>query len=533
MKNHILLLSLLCPLFLFGQNDAQNLNFLWGDLQKDSRMLTPYGLIGYDDTGVYTMKVEKSNPSIYTYHLRGLILEHYDNKMNLTKSYPINPKAYSKRKPSFEQIIQIGRKLYLFLSFKHKGDNTLYVQGIDKQTLKPTPDLKKIAKINYRGSFENNKGYFDCQIARDSSKILIYYQLPLSNQGEERFGFHVYDGDFNLLWEKGVTLPYENRLFHVNDYKIDNEGNVYLSGKLFERRPALQSSERVNHSYRVVGFFQNGEEVRQYEPTLQEKYITSMIMVPDTSSQYVICSGFYADKRNLGISGSYFIKIDNKTQKISVNKNKPFEVNFMTQNMKKSDKNRVEKRAETGKDIGLKDYYLKLIWHKTSGNITLIGEQYNGFSPGYYNRRLTYARFNHIIVINMSPDGEVRWVHKIPKRQIAADGKMYALSHAYSADIKDKLYFIFNDLPKNLSLTDNEVPELLNGDVLSGNLRQSVVSLVEIDESGKKTKKALFSADQADTYIQPIFYRYTRNNEMILLGKKGDKHRYIKVILDK
>jgi len=450
--------------------------------------------------------------------------------LNLTKSYQINPKAYSKRKPTFEKIIQIGKKLYLFVSFKQKGDNILYVQGIDKQTLRPKSDLKKIAEINYTGASKNNTGYFDCKISRDSSKVLVYYKLPFGISKKERFGFNVYDDDFNLLWEKAVTLPYKDRLFYVNGYQIDNEGNVYMSGKLFEDPPSFDFN-RTTHSYNILGFFQNGEEVRQYKPKLEGRYIANMIMVLDTSSQYVICSGFYSDKKTLGISGSYFMKIDNKTKKMSINKYKPFKVNLMTKNMKKSDKNRIEKRAEKDKDIGLQGYYLKLIWHKVGGNITLIGEQYNGLRPRY--NRLNHARYNDIIVVNMSPDGEVEWTHKIPKRQFAVNNKIHGLSHAYSSNINDKLYFIFNDLPQNLSLTNSEVPELVNGDVVLGNLRQTVVALVEIDESGKKTKRALFSADQADVYIQPIFYSYTRNHEMTLLGKKGDKHRYIKVLLDK
>jgi len=61
MKNHIIILSLLFPLFVFGQNNTQNIKLLWGDLQKDSRVLMPTGLVGYDDTGIYTIKVEKSH----------------------------------------------------------------------------------------------------------------------------------------------------------------------------------------------------------------------------------------------------------------------------------------------------------------------------------------------------------------------------------------------------------------------------------------------------------------------------------------
>ena len=83
----------------------------------------------------------------------------------------------------------------MFTSLKNNKlkQNFLFVQSINKKTLLLNNDLKQIAQIDYAGNRKYNAGNFNYKTSRDSSKILIYYDLPYEQGASEKFGFHVFD----------------------------------------------------------------------------------------------------------------------------------------------------------------------------------------------------------------------------------------------------------------------------------------------------------------------------------------------------
>ena len=51
------------------------------------------------------------------------------------------------------------------------------------------------------------------------------------------------DKNLNQIWDKKVELPYQDQLFEIEGYQIDNQGNVHLLGILFnEKKKEYQKS---------------------------------------------------------------------------------------------------------------------------------------------------------------------------------------------------------------------------------------------------------------------------------------------------
>ena len=137
--------------------------------------------------------------------------------------------------------------------------------------------------------------------------------------------------------------------------------------------------------------------------------------------------------------------------------------------------------------------------------------------------RTTYRyHYNDIIVVKVLEDGSIEWAEKIPKVQISTNDSGFYSSYNLSV-VRDKLYFVFNDNPKNLT---NQGDGKLKNYLLN---KESLVVLVTMNQKGEQVKEALFDAREAEVYIRPKVGKQTGFSETILFGQKKKKQRLAKV----
>lgn len=530
MKKVFLIFNLFAFLALhaIGQKKSDKVNVLWGPEQEASRKSTLSDIVGYDETGIYALKRKESG--MY-FSNTSLTLEHYDKKMAPTKSIEVELEAQGKE-TDFEFIIHIDNVMYLFSSFANQKlkKNFLFAQRINKKTLLPEKEIKQIGEIDYAGKSKHNSGNFQFTTSRDSSKLLIYYNLPYDKGENEKYGFQVLDKNLNQIWDKKVELPYQDQLFEIEGYQIDNQGNVHLLGILFNEKKKEKRLGKPNYKYQILSYYNNGSEFREYSVSIEGKFLTDMeIAVNDR--QEIICGGFYSSEGTFSIEGSYFIKINSQTKEIVSKEFQKFSLDFITQNMSEKEERKTKKDAEKGKDIELFKYALDDIILRDDGGALLIGEQYyvrevttySTDSKGGQTSHTSYIyHYNDIIVINLSPDGKISWTEKIAKTQISSnDGGFYA-SYVLFVD-KDKLHFVFNDNVNNLTYKGEGKPESFNKGV------KSIVTLITLDIQGKQTRESMFAFSDANVLIRPKVCEQISEKELILFGQKNKLHRFAKV----
>lgn len=511
----------LVALLSFGQVKSKKVTILWGAEQKESKKSTLSDIVGYDKTGFYAIKREK----------KVLTIEHFNMQMNKTKSIELNLEEQNKEK-EFEFIINLNKKLYLFSSFRNQKlkKNFLFMQTIDNKSLLLNKDLKMIAEIDYSENSRYNSGSYSYELSRDSSRVLIYYNLPYNKGESEKFGFHVFDNNFNQVWEKNVVLPYKDELFEIQDYKVDDTGNVYLLGVIFKGKRVERRKGEPNYKYQILSYTGNGSEMREYPVEIPGTFLTDM-QIAINDDQDIICGGFYSAEGTFSIKGSYFLKINSETKEILTKEFKEFGIDFITQNMTEKKEEKAKKRAESGKDIELYQYDLKDIILRDDGGAVLIGEQFyvvtttvkmsNG-NGGTTTSSTSQYFYNDIIVISISPDGSIDWNEKIPKKQVTVnDGGFYS-SFAVSV-VKDKLYFVFNDHPNNLFYKKQGKLSNFNKGP------DSVMVLVELDSQGNQTREALYNAKKSGILTRPKVCEQISDNEMILFGQDNKIHRFARL----
>ncbi len=547
MKKQIGLLALfiLAVTFTFAQEKSDKVEISWGDEFKTSRRATLSHLIGHDETGIYALKTKRNILGLVK---KTVYLEHFDNEMNRTTAVELELEENGKEK-DYEFIVQMNNDLHVFSSYKNQKlkKNFLFVQPLDKNTLQPSGPSEKVAEISYRSYGKYNSGNYAYRMSRDSSKVLVYYNLPYKRGENEKFGFHVYNNNMELLWEKDVELPYKDGLYRVDGFNIDNSGNVHLLGMVFDNNRALRRSGRSGHNADVVTFRSKrkgkpnyhyeinsyrdlGESETKYPIEIKGKFLSDMQITINEDSD-IICGGFFSKVGTFSIKGAYFLKIDSETKEIVSESFKNFGIDFITSTMRKGKKKRTKKKAAKGKNVELYEYDLDEIVLKDDGGAILIGEQYyirvvttttSNANGGTSTTTTYHYYYNDIIAINMSSDGQIEWAKKIAKRQHTTnDGGFYS---SYSLSVKDdKMYFIFNDNVKNMDYKgDGKIANFTKS-------KKALAVLVTLDNNGNQEKEALFTAKEAGILCRPKVCEQISNDEVILFGQRKKKQRFSKM----
>jgi hypothetical protein len=505
----------------YGQTKSNDVKVFWGEEVKASKKLTLSEVLGYDKTGYYMLAREG----------RDLLIEKYDKNLGPAGSEEIEiKKDKTVKNREFEFIIYFNQKIYLFSSAdnRHDKSNTLYVQTVDKNSLKPNDDVKSICSITYES--KRNDGSFSCRVSRDSSKLLIYYQLPYKKKDYEQYGFQAYDLNLKKLWENEVTLPYMDQLFSVDKVSVDDEGNAYVLGKLYKDKVKEKVKGKANYDYHIFAYMNGGKDNKEYTCQIPEKFITDISFTVSNSGE-LICAGFYSDKFTNAARGCFYMDIDPKTKTVKATNLKEFSMDFLTQYVSEKDQKKMEKKAAKGEEPELPSYDIDKLILRDDGGVLVVGEQYwievvstyvPGPNGGGSYRTTYYYHYNDIIVININAKGVIEWAQKIPKVQLSQnDGGFYS---SYALSIKDdKLYFIFNDSKDNYNLK----PGAAFKNFEFG--KDALVTMVTMDKSGNTKREALFGHEDVEIITRPKVCEQISPNEMLIYGQKKKAHQFAKL----
>jgi len=525
------LIILVVTLSFLEQSFAQNLNFKikWGKEFKASGRSSLNDIVGHDAKGIYVVKER------YRSALAGgtdYTLEHFDNNFSPAQSFDLDMEEEG-NDCQVDYILHLKNKIFLFYSVADRKSklNTLFVKEVDKTTLQPKKEKKKIGEINYEGKSKHNTGRFFFRISRDSSKVMVVYSLPYEEDDPEAFGFNVLDDQLNSIWQKDISIPYSDKLFDIESFRVDNQGNAYLLGLVYKEKRKSKRKGLPNYSYEVFAFRDKGTAMKQYPIHLEDRFLSDM-QIEILDNRNLVCAGFYSEKGTLSIRGTYFLVVDASTKEIKTKSFKEFDIDFITQNMSEREAEKVTRKEEKGEEVEMYEYDLDKLLVGKDGSAMLIGEQYfmrsvtsTTMINGMMSTRTTYHYYyNDIITVKINPSGQIQWAQKIPKSQHTInDGGFY--SSYTMAIVNGKVCFLFNDSPKNLE-------EETKGRPANYNAKKSVVVIVSLDQNGNLTKQPIFNAVDAEVIMRPKVCEQISNKEIILFGQRKKNQQFARLTFE-
>ncbi|MGD1844030.1 MAG: hypothetical protein ACFB10_01390 [Salibacteraceae bacterium] len=472
-------------------------------------------LIGSQDEYTYTAWGQKGSLKI--------------QKLN-ERLEPINEilieRKYQGKSMDYEFSLLHGKAIRLFFSFYNKKAKKKYllVKTLNLSDLNVMDELKTIGSIDAqqkgislgRGSSSETSGAFSYSMSRDENKLMIFFGNPGAKPGYEGFTFQVYNQEFEKEWEKEVELPYVNKLFSITDIRVDNPGNIHIAGK--EYKPGRNENKRSEEfDYRIISWYQDTDRVTDYKVALQDEKIITDLQYAFNDKGELVCSGFYSNDDYRNVTGTFFLRIAVKDNKLLSRSIKEFDFEFVTQFMSDRQKKKAVKKEARGRDVELYEYDLDDIVLRDDGGAILIGEQYyvqvvtrTSTNANGQMRTTTdyYYHFKDLIVVNISPEGNIDWNIRIPKIQVTRNDGGYRSSYHLKV-VNNKIYFLFYDDDDNFELDPDEKPQ-------RGGFES--IALVELEQSGEYVKYKFIPKEDIQVSMVPKQFSYLNEQEVLLYG---------------
>jgi hypothetical protein len=462
-------------------------------------------------------------------------IEHYNSDGRLIRSAKVAiEKENTKR--FFNGVFYNEGRLYLVTNFFRGSDNTnlLSVQSVDSETLLAEKNIRDIAEIPYRFGLFYWENHYTIKVVGDN--IYALHTGPAKDSEQVLLGINVFDLDFQLQWKHYQTLGYDEKLFHLEDYDVDESGTVRVMATVFKDKKRKVINGQPNYEYHFFSFSNKGSEYNEHTLELGDKFITEMRFSyrPDGD---IACAGFYSDKMSWfwtnPIAGAFYISLDPATTAIKMEDYEPFSKDFL--NSFTGD--------DTGKEgKGLKNIQLKSIHFLDNGGAVFTAEEvtqsqtditytlssfsvtrtefntYYTTTSTTYNVNWTNYQFDNIIVLKINSQGTIEWAKVVPKKQhTAADGGMF--SSFATTYYGGRVFLIYNDNPKNLTSADRKIYGFRKND-------EAVAVCATINLDGNITKEALFSAGDVNTLMCPASCRQISENRLEIYGKKGNRFKW-------
>lgn len=521
----ITFLIIICSAFMPGSKPKAK----WSNELKSDKNTSLRDIIAKDKTGFYTLNNYRKGRNN-----NDVIINHYTYNLSEKKG-PVIDLNYGKKDRNFEEVIDFAGELRLFTSFLNKKNKQdyLFVETIDKSSLKSKRDIQKVAQASFdvrRGKKQIGSSTFQFISARDSSKLLIFSNLPIDKKkANELIGCTVLNDKMQVEWNNIIEIPYPDYLFSIKDVSVSSNGDVYVLGKLFEDKVKDVKRKQINFKYQVIGYKNYGKEKVIYDVTLPEKFITDM-QITINSDNDIICAGFFSNELQYNIDGTYFLKIDGASKAILSSNIKEFEKDFFLQNLSDKQERKTEKKLAKGKDVDVKDFDIRSLIVRQDGGVVMIGEQYRMYivtntTTGANGQTITtttyHYEYDEVLVVNISPSGNIDWYSRIPKFQHTINDNGRYSSFALMVQ-NDKLHFVYNDNPDNIKLDDKK------GRFAVWNKRpkNSVVMFATIDNAGSLTRIPMINAKDAEIMTRPKMCEQISDYQFVLFGEKRKSYKF-------
>lgn len=489
---------------------AQKITIQWGPEFQESKWSSIYQIYGRNDENLYAFRYEKLEPHIDSYNIHTLDRV-YSKPLKFPESYNKDLLKNLTRKEMFKLKDRI---LMYWTKIDHKQDiHSAYFNTVDLKTGVVNQDLKLIDEIKNinRRSF----GGFKYVISNDSAKFLFYHDEPYSKDEPQRYAAQLMGPDLEKIWSKNFQVNEPERWFEISAFEIDRDGTYYQLVK----NVAVQKTAREvpDYKWQIISYRNESNETKIYDLALTNKLIKDIRFEIDSNGD-IVCAGFYSipntdskDKSNIEVlKGSFYMKFDKTSHELLLNRTFEFDKKLIDEFIKDE-----HDESEGISNLEIKDF----IFEEERGMVMLAEQFFNRQKCYTSNEGRRYCDdhlyYNSILVINYDTLGNIKWSRSIPKLQYTINDRG-SYSSFFNIISSDKLFFVFNDDPKNF---ENPQPKKR---VVMKSPKKSIAVLAEIDMNGKLTISELFNNRDLETICRPGFsFQDSENGAFIYAERKG------------
>jgi hypothetical protein len=282
-------------------------------------------------------------------------------------------------------------------------------------------------------------------------------------------------------------------------------------GKAYFRQKRFKAEER-KFQYELVRLHKGGIETQVFD--IPGKY--SEAVKPLWKGDQLICTGFYADRKDDRYNGLEYFEVDPETLSILKRKYNPFSEQFM-----------LDKFGQQTEKV-IKNLVFKGAHFTADGSLLFNAEEFfttESMQPNASGGRVKIERYHHndIVSAKLDPEGNMVWARNINKTEVTQGDGAYT---SYSSYTKDGQTYFFLCLA-------TEQPQLIGNQRLifkQGFSRNRNVFVIRLDGDGALSYEKIIDSDEARLPLMvSIPFVNQEDNRLLFYAKQGSRKQLVSV----
>ena len=521
MKKGCVFVALMAVIQMAAQDTPNGMNVKFGPVlhSKETALDGMIDLLSHDEGGYLVLSSDKN----FFY------FDKLDNDLVSVTTRSLPKVRFHEKELILKAHYSNGRELLLLFQCEDRKEDKVYLlaQRVNLQELNYSGELE----ILEENSYEKRRyisGYQTC-VSQGGSKFLVFTSSPGENGTPEKYSFRVFGDGLTELWQKDVELPYPNERFQSLDVVVDEGGSVFLTCKYYERTwKEAKKNDLVPYTYHILGIFDKGSVIKDFEVLLGNKYVHTMGCGLDVNGD-ILATGAYSNTAETGAKGIFFIRIDRSTKQVVKQSTRELDFDFITGSLSEKSKAKLQKKEQKAEDYGIPNLVLRQIVMHDDGSISMVGEVFYTYVACTVDSRgsrscITYYVYGDIIVIKADREGELQWTKRIEKFQRTGDGPYFS-SYIMLPQAGD-LVFLYNDNPKNYITTrpGNEPPKAR----YTYTFKAISTYMAEINDEGMIRQGELFRHEKNSPFFIPKLSS-VKDGEFFLYLRRGKRIQFCSV----
>ena len=433
-----------------------------------------------------------------------ILFDVFDNDLNKTHNLVVK----SDKKERYIGEVVYGDEIKVFTVFSPKAKERLvYCHTFNiKSGSHNKKKLFEATVAKKRFLFGNRK---DRQTSIDISPNGKYLAMATDNiyKDVNDYAIRVFDATtLEHIYTKSYQ-KHEEKYFQHNDISINDDGVVFVLGKLYENGKKEKKKGEANYSFILNKITEKANE--EISISLDDQHIRNLrISIVDNKLHLI---GFYSEKRTGKIKGGCNFIIDSDIFSVASKNNYelPLDVYEDLYGDKKG-----SRKKEKGKE--LTNFYIDYVLKDSQGNTYLLAEEFyitqtyvsTGMNNGYWQ---TVYHYDDILIFKFGASGNLDWGRSIFKR---------SNSPSYNAFLKDDELHVLLNSGKNLLEKDDGRTKVSKGWFESSSLYDIVYN---------STGEVIYSKIQDNkgkTYYQPFYGTY-QDGKFIMMSSGRKKRQFM------
>ncbi|MEZ4776473.1 MAG: hypothetical protein R3D00_25075 [Bacteroidia bacterium] len=506
-------------------------------------IITSPEILGSDESGYYVYQnvfyygsyLDRNKTENYIYPRKSVPFRKFGKDLRLEAKAKIQFGTPNRPERAMGGLM-LKDRIFLFSVFNDRteGRSELFVREMNKQALTIPVKGKSLGKVSFESSFFKGFMQYFFVTSADTSRILVVGQLPQKKGLPEKFVVKVLSDDMTLLWSKEVVLPYQEELFSVSSFSVDNSGKVYILGKNYFEKKDESVGRKPNYNFKILILESDKQTPSELTIDLEDKFLIDVNIEPMENGQ-IVCAGAFSEKINATkVKGIYYLAVDPESNKIIKESYTDLRLSMFGDDDDLDDEDKPQKPRDKR---AFYNYVFRKMIPLSDGRTLLVAEEQYEFynstttttstkapNAGVVTSTTTqhYIDFyrHNIIVVVIGTDGSIEKASMIRKWQHSIN-EFISLSYGIFRD-NSNLYFVFNDHIKNLDAeSDNKIRPFGS----SVRAKKYILELVTLDSKGEIFRSQLTTLKEARSVAIPTSTYQVSPHEAVLFFQFNKKRR--------